>query len=447
MTDTHTLEALVKASAEQHELMRAGDRVLVALSGGADSVALLRALLRTGFACVAAHCNFRLRGAESERDEMFVRSLCTRLGVPLRVRTFDTRRHAAARGISIEMAARELRYDWFDSLRTEEGAACIAVAHHRDDAAETLLLNLVRGTGIHGLTGIRRRNGHVVRPLLDATRRQITDYLAALGQDYVTDSTNLRPDAAVRNRIRLDVLPLLEEINPSVRETLAATAARMADAAALYDTAAAAALARVRRGDFIRRAALEAEPAPGTLLYEILAPLGFNRAQAAEVYAQRNGEPGREYRSPGWRLLRDRDGWYLRPADDGYRLLASVLPLEGTVRLTPDVLVRVRRIPCTPATEIPRRKSCASLDVDRLRLPLTVRFTRAGDRFVPFGMKGARLVSDYLTDARKSLFDKERQLVVCSGDDIVWLVGERPDDRCRVTPSTRFVLTIEVVPY
>lgn len=440
-----SLAARVKAAIERHGLMQAGDRVVVALSGGADSVALLRVLLTLNVSCVAAHCNFRLRGEESERDERFVRALCARHGVPLSVRVFDTRGHAALRGISIEMAARELRYEWFEQLRRDEGAACIAVAHHRDDAVETMLLNLVRGAGIHGLTGIRRRNGHVVRPLLDVSRTDILDYLAAQGQDYVTDSTNLMADEAVRNRIRLEVLPLLECINPAVRTTLQDTATRLADAALLYDAAVEAACRRVQDGSFISLSALEAEAAPRAVLYELLSAKGFNRAQVEEVYAQRNGEPGREYGSPAWRLLRDRGGWLLRERDEDYRCLSPVLPEEGVVRLSPDVVVCVSRRPWSPGGEIPRGKRCVCMDAARLCLPLTVRLVRPGDRFVPFGMKGSRLVSDYLTDAKKSVFDKERQLVVCSGGDIVWLVGERADDRFRLTPSTTEVVRISVV--
>ncbi|MCM1108780.1 MAG: tRNA lysidine(34) synthetase TilS [Clostridium sp.] len=444
MNKTETFLQQVKTSVVRHALLQAGNKVMVALSGGADSVALLRVLLTFNVRCVAVHCNFRLRGAESDRDEIFVRSLCARHGVELHVRAFHTRRYADGLGISIEMAARELRYKWFEQMRGEIGADCIAVAHHRDDAVETLLLNLLRGTGIYGLTGMRRRNGYVVRPLLDFSRSQILDYLKELGQDYVTDSTNLDADEATRNKIRLEVLPLLETVNPSVRDTLQATAERMADAEYLYDEAVQAAFHRVIDGRFISLSALEAEPAPRTVLYEWLSRHRFNSAQVAEIYEQRNGEPGREYQSRDWRLLRDRGGWWLRPVVEEYPCLSPVLPLEGKVRLSPDVTVCISRRPYTGDAGIPRRRTCASLDMDRLRFPLTVRFIRPGDRFVPFGMKGTRLVSDYLTDAKRSLFDKERQLVVCSGDDIVWLVGERSDDRYRVTSSTRFMFIIEV---
>ena len=177
---------------EEKHLLQPGDKVLVALSGGADSVALLRVLLRLGYVCEAAHCNFHLRGEESLRDEQFVRELAARLDVPLHVIHFDTNEYAASHGVSVEMAARELRYGWFGQLRRECGARVVAVAHHRDDSVETFLLNLVRGTGINGLQGIRPVNGEVVRPLLCVSRAEILEYLASLGQAYVTDSTNLQ---------------------------------------------------------------------------------------------------------------------------------------------------------------------------------------------------------------------------------------------------------------
>ena len=193
---------------EEKQLFTLHDKVLVALSGGADSVALLRVLLVLGYHCEAAHCNFHLRGEESDRDERFVNELCKGLGVTLHVTHFDTVAYASRHHVSIEMAAREMRYDWFEQLRKERGMAVIAVAHHRDDSVETFLLNLVRGTGIQGLKGIAPKNGAIVRPLLDVGRTDILAFLASIGQDYVMDSTNQR-DEFTRNKLRLNVLPLL----------------------------------------------------------------------------------------------------------------------------------------------------------------------------------------------------------------------------------------------
>ena len=207
---------VVRAYIEKYRLLTENRPVLVGVSGGADSIALLTILVESGYSCIAAHCNFHLRGDESLRDEQFVREYTRKLDVPFLMTDFDTRKYAADRHLSIEMAARELRYGWFEEQRAATGAQAVAVAHHRDDSVETLLMNLVRGTGIRGMSGIRPRNGFVVRPLLAVSREDILEWLAGRGLTYVTDSTNLS-DAYTRNFIRLRVLPLLEEINPSVK--------------------------------------------------------------------------------------------------------------------------------------------------------------------------------------------------------------------------------------
>lgn len=301
---------------EEKHLFGSGDKVLVALSGGADSVALLRVLLRLGYACEAAHCNFHLRGEESVRDERFVRALTERLGVPLHVIHFDTNAYAASHNVSVEMAARELRYDWFAKLRQECGAKVVAVAHHRDDSVETFLLNLVRGTGINGLQGIRPVNGEVVRPLLCVSRAEILDYLSSLGQDYVTDSTNLQ-DEFVRNKLRLNVIPMLETINPSVSETIAETARRLADVAQVYQEAIQAARKRVMPdGETIDIPVLCREPGAQNLLFELLYPLGFNAAQVSDVFRALHGESGRMFHSREWTLLIDRDRLIRRPLEE-----------------------------------------------------------------------------------------------------------------------------------
>lgn len=223
----------VKQYIEKEKLFSPESKVFVALSGGADSVALLRLLHSIGYRCEAAHCNFHLRGTESDRDERFVRGLCRELGIPLHTTHFDTTGYAAEKHVSIEMAARDLRYEWFEKLRVEYRADAIAVAHHQDDSVETMLLNLIRGTGIKGLLGIRPRNGSIVRPLLCATREEIIRYLRHIKQEYVTDSTNTE-DEYTRNKIRLHLLPLMEEINPSVKKNLTETGSYLNEAYAIY---------------------------------------------------------------------------------------------------------------------------------------------------------------------------------------------------------------------
>lgn len=410
----------------RHRLFTAEDKVLVALSGGADSVALLRLLLSAGYSCEAAHCNFRLRGEESDRDEEFVRRLCREQQVELHVMHFDTEKIAGERHISIEMAARELRYGWFEELRKERRAAVTAVAHHRDDSVETILLNLIRGTGINGLLGIRPKNGFIVRPLLCMDREEVVDYLKSIEQEYVTDSTNLQ-DAYTRNKIRLNLLPAMQEINPSVKESILSTAEHLADAAAIYKKGIEEGKLRVSVPQGIRIEALKREPAPETLLFEILYPLGFNAARVKDIYRALDGQPGKVFTAEGYWVLKDRD----------------LLLIEESKHPAPPHL-QIEELPYTPDFIIPHDKGTACLDAGKLQAPLTLRLWQQGDSFVPFGMKGTKKVSDYLTDRKFSRLRKEQQWVLCCGDDIVWLVGERTDNRFRVEKETKRVVVIRI---
>jgi tRNA(Ile)-lysidine synthase len=376
---------------EEKRLLGSGNKVLVALSGGADSVALLRVLLRLGYVCEAAHCNFHLRGEESVRDERFVRALAESLGVPLHVIHFDTNAYAASHNVSVEMAARELRYDWFAKLRQECGAKVVAVAHHRDDSVETFLLNLVRGTGINGLQGIRPVNGEVVRPLLCVSRAEILDYLSSLGQDYVTDSTNLQ-DEFVRNKLRLNVIPMLETINPSVSDTIAETARRLADVAQVYQEAIQAARKRVMPdGETIDIPALCRESGAQNLLFELLYPLGFNAAQVSDVFRALHGESGRMFHSREWTLLIDRDRLIRRPS--------------GEVEPQPELCVE--RMEVDTDFLVPHTNEEAYIDASMVHGELTLRKWQSGDKFIPFGMKGFKSVRNYLRDKKFSRFEKE----------------------------------------
>ncbi|MCD8310634.1 MAG: tRNA lysidine(34) synthetase TilS [Prevotellaceae bacterium] len=442
-------------------LIEPEDKVLVALSGGADSVALLRVLLALGYRCEAAHCNFTLRGMESDRDEAFVRELCHTLHVPLHVARFDTCKEAETRHVSIEMAARYLRYGWFERLRQEINAAVVAVAHHRDDSVETLLLNLIRGTGIGGLCGIRARNGAVVRPLLCTDRKEILAYLDSLDQPYVTDSTNLQA-TYTRNKIRLRLLPLMEEINPSVRDALIKTAARLADVALVYHHGMAEARGRVQCAEGIDLTALQQAPAPAALLFELLHPLGFNAAQIENIHRSLTGQPGKVFLSDSWQVVKDRDRLLVtpRPRQTSHKTVItengetldgdnrSVITANGmTVAADTDrPLLHVQTFAYTPGFTIPRTKETACFDADKLQEPLILRPWRHGDSFIPFGMRGRKLVSDYLTDRKFSLLQKERQWVLCSGDAICWLVGERSDDRFKVTDHTKRVTVATLLP-
>ena len=392
--------------------------LLVALSGGADSVCLLLALHELGYQVEALHCNFELRGVESDGDEAFCRRLCRAKGIALSVRHFRTRSYATRQGLSIEMAARRLRYEWFGEMCRQRGAAGVCVAHHRDDNIETLFLNLVRGTGLHGLTGMQTMSVQegvvILRPLLEVSRSEIEDWLQQRDQKWCTDSTNLQEDAALRNLVRLRLMPLLENMNARARENLSGDIRRLEEAERLYDEAVSQALANLVTADgSMDIARLKESVAPRTLLQEWLHPLGFNSKQISEIYEGLDGSSGSVWASSTHRLLRDRG-----------RLLQVVNPSTFVV---------------------PRDSSIACFDIEKLTFPLTIRPVREGDRMHPFGLDGTRLVSDMMTDKKLSLFEKERQLVVLSGEKIVWLVGQRVAADFEVDDHTRHVMTIHVL--
>lgn len=425
---------------DKHRLLEKDNTVLVALSGGADSVALLLVLHKLGYKCEAIHCNFHLRGEESDRDENFTVMLCQRLGIALNIVHFDTVGYAKSHGISIEMAARELRYEAFEKQRQLIKAQAIAVAHHCDDSAETLLLNLVRGTGIRGLKGIQPRNGYIIRPLLCVGREEIVDYLKWRGENFVTDSTNLTSDYT-RNKIRLEVIPKLAEINPSIKESLVSTARRISEAEQIYRHAIEKAIKRVKKDNYIDIEQLGKEVSPATLLHEILSPLGFNSTQIEDIYDSMDSEGCRQFATTtGWRLVKDRSRFIIAPEITPEQQ-EIVLPAEGNVETEQGELIIIQSV---FNGDIPKQCNIACLDINKLQLPLTLRGVRNGDRFAPFGMRGTKLVSDYLTDRKKNLIEKESQLVVTDATgEIVWLVNERPSARCCITEKTKEVISLE----
>ena len=441
------LTRIVQQTIAFHHLIPASSRVLVALSGGPDSVALLCLLQELGYDVAAAHCNFRLRGEESEGDERFVRELCRRRGVELHVTAFDTADEAARRGVSIEMAARDLRYAYFNRLVEEEGYDVIAVAHHRDDNVETLLLNLLRGTGVKGLTGMRYVHGRVVRPLLDVGRQDLLDYLSQMGQTYVTDHTNLET-LYKRNKIRRQLLPLMREINPSIDATLQATIGRLAEVDEWCEATLPEALRSVELPplDGAERCLslpdLMRLPSPHLLLFHCLHPYRFTDRQVADAWqcAQRGSQAA--FYAPPYELVIDRGRLFLGKQPSLGEGDVMTLEVDTPLQLD-DGRLTARFLSIERLSEIPRELHRVAVDAEGMER-LQVRRIRPGDRFVPFGMKGSKLVSDFLTDRKKSLFARHRQLVVTHGEQIVWVVGERPAQPYAIREgSTRRVLLLE----
>ena len=414
----------VKRYIEKYKLLNTNELYLVALSGGADSVALLLLLKNAGFNVHAAHCNFHLRGDESDRDEAFCVELCQRLGVELHRAHFDTREYAELHKVSIEMAARELRYKWFEQLRQDIGVAGICVAHHRDDSVETVLLNLVRGTGLRGLTGIQPRNGSILRPLLCVSRAEIETFLAEKGQKYVTDSTNLEVDVQ-RNIIRLEVLPLLRKLNPAVAENIQRTAENLAEAQLVLNVA----IASINSSNVLNLSDLEKYGSSEYLAFEWLKKYGFNGDQVRQILDADTGKIVSS--STGYDVLKDRGRLIVEPALEPFNPMR--IPEEGTYVLggssiefggktTENNTFRVRKKP----VYVSKDPYVATLDASKVRFPLTVRRVEEGDWMQPYGMKGRKLLSDLMTDLKMTVFEKRRQLVVVDAKGaVLWLVGRR----------------------
>ena len=394
--------------------------VLVALSGGADSVALLLTLLELGIDCRAAHCNFHLRGEESMRDECFVRDLCQRLEVPLTVKEFDVAAHQQSHGGSTEMACRELRYTWFEQERQQKECALIAVAHHADDQVETFFLNLLRGTGVRGLSGMTKLNGNIWRPLLNVSRSDIIDYLKSVEQDYVNDSTNAQNDFR-RNRLRNIVLPLMETQFPQAHERILDTMSNLALDHEVLNSLVSEVLPDERHIDITSLCARQQAP---TLLYHRIRHLGFNRDQCVQaITAARQGHSGRQFQVDGYVLYVNRQTLDIEPAE-------TTPDVEIPVDLTSDfespvhISVSHNNAPFSPMMCDGKHTVAFNkqiLDCQRIVL----RHWRRGDRMKPFGLKGSKLVSDLFADFKLSNTAK-RELWLFEADGVIlWVLGLR----------------------
>lgn len=414
---------------EKHDLLTFNRPVIVGMSGGADSVALLVVLRELGYHCIAAHCNFHLRGEDSNRDAEFSRMLADYLNVSFYKVDFDTIAYAERKQISIEMAARELRYQWFESLRNELCAQAIAVAHHEQDNVETVLLNLIRGTGIKGLTGIQPKNGYIVRPVLQVRKEELLEWLNKKSLSYVTDVTNLS-DEYTRNFLRLRVIPLLEEINPSVLDAIVRTAGNLSEAEVVYTYAINEFYQQILedRNTILIKQLLNT-PAPKAVLYEYLKQYGFNSSVVNDIFNSLTGESGKRFYSGTHQLLKDRDRLFIIPVSEQDTSRDFYYIHEDITELTEPINLSLQKAVLLNKEDIAKDKHSATLDFCKLQFPLQLRRWKEGDWFVPFGMKGRKKLSDYFSDMKYSLFEKERTWLLCSGDDIVWIVGERIDDR------------------
>ena len=446
----------VRAYIEKHNLLSKEGLHIVALSGGADSVCLLRMMKQLGYRVEAAHCNFKLRGDESNRDEDFCKSLCKELGLELHTVHFDTRAYASLHGVSIEMAARELRYGYFYQLAEALGAEDIIVAHHADDSIETMLINLLRGTGITGLEGIKPERGMIKRPLLCLTRRETESYLDEMGQEYVTDSSNMVADV-MRNKVRLNLVPMLEDIMDGAKQNITRTMENLSEAAKVVRFTIEQGIARcVEEISDIhdKRCGLELkisidnlrkEPSPEMVLFEVLRQYGLNSSQISEIYQQTKGvaEGRKVWHTKTHTVSLERDNILVGHEVD---VPMIVIPESGTYVCREGLKMEIRVDEVTNDFAASKDPLHATLDASMVKMPLTLRKVQSGDRFRPYGMRSMKLISDYLTDRKKNYFEKRQQMVLCDAEgEVIWLVGERVSQTAACNENTIKVLSARYI--
>lgn len=430
----------------RHELFTRQDKILLTVSGGVDSMVLMSLCVNSGYTVGIAHCNFSLRGRESDEDEIMVQEVARKYGIECHNRRFDTKGEMELTGESMEMAARRLRYKWFNELCDEHGYTVIAVAHHIDDSIETFLINLLRGTGLRGLTGIHQQVGRIVRPLLFATRKQIMEYAMQKHIPYREDSSN-KSTKYLRNKIRLGLTPRIREINPRFPYIMHRNIERLMAAQKFIDSAieniSKEALTESQGIYTLHTDKIHDPSSREFVIYEILnSRFGFKGDTADGLCkALQSDSSGKRFYSRSHVAYVDRGNILISRIEENDPCSVTVVKGQNRAYCGNSALYfEICDVDSIESFNVP--DNVALLDIDRLEFPLTLRRWSEGDSFVPFGMTGRKKVSDYLIDAKVSIPEKNRQFVLLTNNDIAWLIGRRIDDRFRLTNSTERVLRI-----
>ena len=415
-------------------------KLLIAVSGGIDSVVLTHLCHNSNLDIALAHCNFKLRGKESEKDEAFVQDLGQNLDVEVFTQSFDTENYAISNKLSIQMAARELRYHWFEELRYQLDFDYILTAHHSDDNLETFLINLSRGTGLEGLTGIPEINDTTIRPLLQITREEIEAYANSNSLKWREDASNASVKY-LRNKIRHEVIPILKGINPQLLQNFNKTISHLNESLDIINDR-----MNVVSDEIIsvQEDALQFNISkikklnnPRAYLYELLKDYGFTEWD--DVFDLLEAQSGKYLVSEQWRLLKDRDLLILTQIDKSEEFTDEIFNFYTPVK-TPLGTLLFSEVEDILSTDL----NTIYVDKDLLKFPLAIRLKQEGDLFVPFGMKGSKKLSKFFKDEKYSLLDKENALLLCSNNIIVWLIGKRLDNRFRVSAQTKSIVKISL---
>jgi len=439
----------LKQYVKEHKLFNPDEPILLATSGGVDSMVMAELFHQAGYNFAIAHCNFNLRGSESNQDEAFVASMAKTYKVRFFVKQFKTREYAGFNKVSVQMACRTLRYDWFEELLQTEGYKSIATAHHLDDQIETFFINILRGTGIGGLHGILPVRAKIIHPMMFAYRRQIEEFAMDEAVAFREDSSN-RTSKYVRNKIRHDLIPLLGEINPEFRKTITDTIDRIRETELLLDKhleALATDLIKDEEGVLkIEIKKLRTLEPVDLYLYELLQPYNFNRPVCIEIANSLDEIPGKQFFSGTHRLLKDREVLIITETDLEDNVTVAETPIEEfATEVTKPIRLRLSSISNSPDLKIPKSGSIVMLDAAKIKYPLKLRKWMDGDSFIPYGMTNNKKLSDYFIDNKFSIVEKENAWLLISGNSIAWLVGNRIANPFRITNDTKNILKIELL--
>ena len=428
-----------------NQLFTPQDNLLVGVSGGIDSVALLDMLINAGYNCSIAHCNFKLRGTESDGDEIFVKSLAEKYKINIHIIHFQTANYAEENNLSIQMAARELRYQWFNDLCNKHNYTHIAIAHHLDDSIETFFINLTRGTGLKGLTGIKPVYNKIVRPLLFAYRKDIEAYINENNLIYREDSSNVNTKYT-RNLIRHKIIPLLEEINPSLRATIAKSIEIIDKTEKIYlekiNEIKSIVVSEDTMFTYIDIENLKKLNPIDIYLFEFLRPFQFTYIVIEEIIQALNSVSGKIFYSPTHQLLKDRNQLIISQKNYTDEIKQFYINVDEQ-KINQPISLKFETTNNSTNFTIPTSPTIACIDFDLLYFPLVLRKWKKGDYFVPLGMKGIKKISDYFIDNKINRYEKENTWLLCSGEKIVWIVGKRIDDKYKITSQTKNIFIIE----
>ena len=426
-----------------NNLINSGERILLAVSGGIDSMVMTHLFLQLELETGIAHCNFTLRAMESDKDEEMVRKYASENGIPFYSTRFETKAFAKKNGLSVQMAARELRYTWFEKIRTENSYDKVAVAHNLNDNIETLLINLTRGTGIAGLTGMKPSINHIIRPLLFATRQDIIDYCEQNRVIFREDKSNA-DTKYTRNKIRHLVIPVLKKINPNIETTLNETAERFTGINEIVSEYISDLRERVsvQNGEIItfNISLLKTHFHNKTILFELFKPFGITNVMLKDLMMVIKGKTGGQILTGSHRIIKNRKEIIVSEGKTGNENFYKINNIKGFNKIPGIESARYTDI--TGSFQIPADPFIACVDSEKISFPLTIRKWKAGDNFYPLGMKNKKKLSDYFINSKYSLLEKENKLILESDGNIVWIIGDRIDNRFRITSSSKKALII-----